>query len=272
MRRRHFLGSAAFVAQALLTSSVAYAAGTTPGRRLLDSDENYVSGSYGAYASSWGAALEPRPLLKGRDFINTIAVDIARFPAGSNISWRWPDHPPERSGVYGYLHIYRGNYDGGMPPLLVEPVMVRDLAFFSQDIAFTHHGGPTDGYNVLNEFWLTQKDGDHTRKAYEIGFMLHTNRRTSETIALAEPLGMYSDHVLRRWRVVRLPGAIPYIIFVPEDQKDFRGTLEVRHALQYLVAKAVITGGEWINGVAIGVEPHFGGGALTLDHWKAEFG
>ncbi len=240
--------------------------------RLLGDRENYASGRFGAYASPWSVDLEKKKLRQGIDYNDTIKVTPSRFPDGTVITWKWPQALPTVAGVYGYMHVYLGNYDGGNPPVKSPPTQVKTLKTFEQNISISYLQGDDDGFNVLNEFWLTETAGANDKKLYEIGFMLHTNQRTAGNATKdAEALGAYQDSHGRAWRVVRFPGNVPYIVFIPASGEDFNGSLDIKHALEHLIGRSVISGNEWINGVAVGVEPHFGGGSISLDAWDVSF-
>lgn len=51
------------------------------------------------------------------------------------------------------------------------------------------------------------------------------------------------------------------------------GTIDVREFLKALVARKVITGQEWFNGIAFGTEPVAGAGQTEIDihRWKVDF-
>ena len=268
MRRRQFLGAGAALTQ-LWNISSSHA--QIEIIKTLQDKENYYQDVYGAYASPWAAALEPVPLMHSRDYEDLIKVDPKRFPGGTEISWRWPDNPPKQAGVYGYMHVYRGNYDGGRPPVSSKPVQVTNLRHFRQKVAFTLNEGDPEGFNLLNEFWLTGKAGEPSAKLLEIGFMLHTNDRTEYTVSRSKEILKFRDPQHRDWLMVSAGGAVPFIILMPRDRSDVEGEVDVKDVRDKLVQLSVITGNEWINGIALGVEPHFGSGRLTIDDWHADF-
>lgn len=46
--------------------------------------------------------------VKGVDYDAGVTIDQRNFPENSQISWRVPTRPPQKSGVYGYPHISWG--------------------------------------------------------------------------------------------------------------------------------------------------------------------
>jgi hypothetical protein len=49
------------------------------------------------------------------------------------------------------------------------------------------------------------------------------------------------------------------------------GSIDVKATLNFLMAKGVITGAEWFNGIALGVEPVSGSGELRLTKWAMTY-
>src|SRR5687768_14506004 len=86
------------------------------GFKTLPDEKNYYKGPFGAYCSPFYRFYD-KEIRHGIDYRDEMVIDEAKFPSNTFIKWQWPDHPPKTStGVYGYMHVYLGNYSGGRPP------------------------------------------------------------------------------------------------------------------------------------------------------------
>jgi hypothetical protein len=234
---------------------------------ILQDRMPYYRGSYQAFASPWSTFFDAS-LVHGIDFRDTIAVDPATFPDGTIIESMWPKRPP-KTGVWGYNAVSYGNYDGGRPPERVTPKQVKDLKRLNEAFSYRFSGSPF--FNLLTEFYLTAKPGDETSKLVEIGLFLHTPALTSAFARSGERIGDYRDRQGRIW-TIRRQGT--YYLVIPNDGADVQsGTLELQPLLAFLMTKHVLSGAEWFNGMAFGVEPASGGGRtrLIVDHWHVDY-
>lgn len=236
----------------------------SPGSVRLPDQTFYTSGAYSAFASPWSSYLD-KSLQRERDFLDSIVVQPATFPDGTLIEWKWPFRRPKVAGVWGYLAVSYGNYDGGLPQVTVEPKQVKDIDSLSEDISWSASGFTS--YNLLNEFYLTRDAGKSDQKVIEIGLLLHPESRRNPFIEGARLVGRYADREGRSWQVV-LNGT--FCMFIPDhDVSD--GQIDLKAMLDFLVDKTVITGSEWFNGLAIGVEPVWGQGSTTIAIWKVHY-
>lgn len=49
------------------------------------------------------------------------------------------------------------------------------------------------------------------------------------------------------------------------------GTLDLKGAFAFLVARGVLTGNEWFNGVSVGMEPMRGKWVATIHSWSVSY-
>jgi hypothetical protein len=49
------------------------------------------------------------------------------------------------------------------------------------------------------------------------------------------------------------------------------GKLYLKSAFAFLVARGVLTGNEWFNGVSVGMEPMRGNGLATIHSWSVSY-
>lgn len=231
---------------------------------VLGDREFFSRGDFIAYAAPWSTYEGPNAGLKqGVDFADTIVVNPGSFPADSTFTWHWPLTPPKESGVYGYNAVSFGSYDGGIPEKPIESRKVEDIKELSETFTFTM-ARPTGDFNVLTEFFLTEeKMGE--KKVAEIGFFLHASKSAIAFVEDGEQLGTFADAGGRKWKVAVQPApAGPYFMFLPSDDVP-DGTVDFKAALDFLSAKGKLTGMEWFNGLAFGVEPVTGSGSLHLE-------
>jgi hypothetical protein len=238
---------------------------------LIKRDEElYTRGSYIAYAAPWSA--RSSKLVAGKDFVDTIAIHEATFPAQTKLAWHWPLDLPTKTGVRGYNALSYGNYDSALPERPVQPVRVRDIKLGWQSFDW-RHDLVTGDFNLLAEFYLTRTAGSTDAKTVEVGFMLHVPTATRAWLGKNPRLSKWRDAFGTQWNVTRNEGpGIPYIVLIPASGMDLpNGRLDVKGALDELRRLGVITGEEWLNGVAFGAEPISGSGSVTVIDWEVHW-
>lgn len=233
-----------------------------PGAISKGDRENYFNGPYIAFASDFSVSATGLPLRHGLDYRDTIIIREATFPAGTEIHWRWPK-TPVKAGVYGYMHLAYGYYSGGVPQQPVAPIQVAALGQLKTrfDVAVDASGGD---FNVLSETFLTAKPADVATKTLEVGFLTRVSQSGRRFFDQAEQLGTWTDPSGRVWEVAIVGG---YCMFIPLEGEMNSGELDYAAAFRWLVAKGRLTGREWFNGLAIGIEPTEGGGSMSIRRW-----
>jgi hypothetical protein len=237
-------------------------------RVVLSDKQPYGQGRYFAYASPWSTLFD-KSLRHGSDYADTITLDPLTFPDGTAIDTRWPTTKPKNSGVWGYHAISFGNYDDGHPPIPVTPHQVKDIRQLSEQFAFNYRGDTN--FNLLNEFYLTSRAGDAAAKVIEIGFFLHIPAPSLRYVHGGRPITSYQDTFGHVWMVRRTGN---FITITPINGQDLaQGSIDVRWVLDLLLREHVITGHEWFNGIAFGVEPTEGGGTtdVLIERWHVNY-
>lgn len=238
---------------------------TVANRTVLTDRMFYSQGSLIAYASPW-CTLYTDKLVVGVDLVNSISLVPSAFPNDTIISTKAPMDNPNLygCGVYGYVHLAYGNYDSGVPKVAVAPVQVSAMRSSLIDFNVTR-GNSTGEYNILNEFYLTSAPGASDDKVVEIGFFLHPSATAIAFAKTGQIIGTFRDSSGRSWNVARVG---KFIMLFPEDGGDvLSGTLDIKQVLTFLIGKGEITGKEWLNGMAIGVEPVRGQANVTINRW-----
>jgi len=240
---------------------------TDPRIKLRDR-QNFSKGEYLAFAVPWGA--EGTAMRHWSDHADTFRVDLEAFPNNTSFRFAWPPWAPAGgvAGVWGYMGVEHGNYDGGAAEAPVPPRRVDDIHVLAQEFAWSSDFrlGVAD---VLTEFYLRSNPADNESKVIEIGWFLHTPKQTRYFIETGKQIGRFVDAQGRTWQVAQNE---KFLTFMPEGGVDVtRGQLDMLAALHWLKAKHVITGREWYTGTAIGVEPFRGIGRLQIDRWKMAY-
>lgn len=235
-------------------------------RVVLPDNKNYTIGNYNAYAAPW-CALRNKSLVVGKDLSTTISLLPSQFPNDIEISAKTPDANPHDygCGVYGYHHVHFGNYSGPLPKGKFEGMQIKSLKKLIVDFAYRDLGS-TGEYNVLNEYFLTTEKDRQDLRVMEIGYFFHPSKSAISFAKTGGNLGRYDDPQGRAWSVYQ---AGQFVMLMPADGKDLvAGTVDMGHFLQHLVAKGKLTGNEWFNGAAMGIEPVRGNSSIKIEHWS----
>ncbi len=232
--------------------------------RVLADKEFFTKGSFIAYAGPWSTYFGTGMALKhGVDYADEIALHPDAFPADVELSWHWPLATPKNAGVYGYNALSFGNYDGGSPQVPVEPRQVKAVGTLTETFRFTMPRSIGD-YNVLSELFLTPEKGTE-KKVAEVGFLLRPAQSGIAFADAGEQLGTFTDASAHAWKVAKQAGPQgPYYMFMPAAPV-LSGTIDFKAALDFLRAKSQLTGEEWFNGLAFGVEPEKGSGSIHVE-------
>ena len=237
--------------------------------RVLGDREFFTKGAFIAYAAPWSTYFGAGTALKrGVDYADEIVVRPGSFPADTEISWHWPLVPPKHTGVYGYNALSFGTYDGGTPEVAVTPRQVKEIDALSTTFRYSL-AHPIGDFNVLSEFYLTSKPAG--AKVAEIGFFLRPSRSAVTFAADGTQLGPYVDATRRPWKVARQPTPHgPFYMFLPAAEVP-AGSIDCKAALDFLRSKGCVTGEEWFNGIALGIEPVTGSGSMRVERFTVDY-
>lgn len=239
---------------------------STEKRVVLNDNVNYTVGSYNAYAAPW-CALRNASLVVGKDISTRISLLPSKFPNDIEITAFTPNVNPHDygCGVYGYHHVHFGNYSGLLPKGKFDGMQVSSLRKLIVDFSFADIGS-TGEYNMLNEYFLTSEKDRQDKRIMEIGYFFHPSQSAIEFAKTGKDIGNYTDAEGRGWSVRQ---AGQFVMLMPADGKDLRsGSLDMAHFLQHLVKKGKLTGNEWFNGAAMGVEPVRGNSSVRIERWN----
>lgn len=245
---------------------------------IVGSDVNLVKpGSpFTAYASTWCRHFDPT-LTDGVDYTNTIVALMGDFPNNTTIYMNHPnDYAWKRNpncGVWGLNAIAYGNYEGNPAQ---QPVASRRVdgiealtSRFDMKIA-----GALNRFDVLHEFYLTSAPRDNNAKVVEIGAFLHAPKEIQEFFGHGEQLGSFTDAGRRKWNVAKQTSGypIPFLMAMRAGGVDYlTGSFDFLAMLRWLKDRGHITGQEWFNGMALGMEPLQNSGTLVVRKWAVDY-
>lgn len=214
----------------------------------------YTKGSYSVFALNWSAVGTPGVAHNGYWDITPTS-----FPNKSRLTWEVPQGTIDGgNGVWGYHHIDHGNYDSNDQEVDVSAAQICDISVLSTTFDFSYTGSPDFG--LLHEMWLTKNSrfpasSSSADALWEIGVLLYGDQAfhlSGTLIGTSITIGGISY-------TARSHGT--YITFMPQTAQDVLvGSFDWKAALNYLVTNDVLSGSEWWNGVAFGVEPGFQAG------------
>lgn len=255
------------LALALVFIGVGFAATQANAQTVVKADKQWSSeGQILAYPSDW-CALFDKTLVVGRDYSNTVTYQAGQLATSTNVqfSWRYPS-PGQRSpkcGVFGYSHVARGNYDGGATMKPVSPRQIKSLVDMTVSYGVDFAADPNQ-FNGLSEGFLTRTAGNANDKALEVGFFWNTPHETIAWAKTGKQLGVFVDRWGKKW-TASLNGT--YVTF---SGGSAWGSLDVRGALTFLIAKGIVSPDWYVNGWAFGVEPLGGIGTAVIRSFKVD--
>jgi hypothetical protein len=254
------LGTLVFAASSSAPGARSYA--FEPERVIAGNFRAYAAGPYGAYTGMWGRNLPQNDNLAADSSMRVIP---GSFPRGTTFSW---DVTPDVdwNGVNGYLHVAWGNYDDS--PGVITSRQVKNITALDLGIDWSYSGDPSSG--LLSECWLTPTptpSGAPDRQ-YEVAFFPRVSSAGASYLASLPSVGggSFTDSNGNSWNVregVSGTGQPYYIAYRP-SYVEFRGTLPYKDYFTFLTDAGKITGSEWFNGLAFGVEPSSGSASLTI--------
>ncbi|WP_189620926.1 hypothetical protein [Novosphingobium colocasiae] len=237
-------------------------------RMSVGDRNNFSRGEYLAFAVPWGG--EQGIMRFWAPHADKVRIDLVHFPNNTGFQFSWPPFSPRGgvAGVWGYMGIEHGNYDGAAAEAPVPARRVDDIKVLSQTFAWSRQtrAGTAD---VLTEFYLRSDPEEPESKLLEIGWFLHIPDKARGYAEKGKPIGSYTDGEGRHWLVVRDE---KFVMFLAKDGADVRsGRIDMLAALKWLKQQKVVSGREWYTGVAIGVEPFGGFGRLQIDKWSVDY-
>jgi hypothetical protein len=196
----------------------------------------------------------------------------ATFPAGTAIKWNTIPVSAFIS-INGYLNMSWGNYSdsGGV----ITPEQVKNITTLTQAVDWTLAGTGTQ--DILGECFLTttsHASGSLTDIVFEVGFLLKNSAASVSFVNANTVVGSFTDVNGVLWRVIRAVsgiGSAPNLVAYRDGFGDHHGPLDYKSFFTFLTSASVITGNEWMNGTAFGVETLQGVGQLTYNGFTTTY-
>jgi hypothetical protein len=255
----------AFLGSAASTKPLSSPATLSP--KVIHDNEAYPAGAYLAYIAPFNKGA----LIYDRDYTESITVDAAVFPAQSLFSWRWPDTPAS-AGVYGFSAIDFGDYNNTAVPTPIPARRVGQIRTLNEthDASFA---GLLEGFDVIDDLFLTGAPDDNTTNLFEVEVFLHTPRYSADYVRGTRRIGNFvGAGIIWTVAIDESAGHIPDILFMPHDRSDIgSGTVDLRAMLAYLVDARVIPATVYFNGFAFGTETQRGAGEMRVTAFAASY-
>ncbi len=231
--------------------------------------QGYVDGQYASWLAPWNR----EDFVQGFDYTECIGLEPSVFPGGQKIAWNWPDRPPRQRGVYSFLAVDFGNYDHSVVKKPIPPKAVADIGALRQAFNLTLSAGDPEAYNVIQNMFLTSAPGDQDKKLFEIEIFLHTPSNAARYVLGQTPIGEFTVSG-RKWTATidRRPKTAPDILIVPNNLEDVpSSSIDINGILNNLVRAGILTGHEYFNGMALGVEVIRGSGSISINQIATEY-
>lgn len=225
--------------------------------QVIGDNQFYGQGVWSAYIAPWGKG----NLVEGTDYTESAVLFPATFPNGTIMAWDWPAvKPPD--GVYGFNQISYGDSNGGSHT--TPSVQIKNLNTLTSSHNIFITGAPNN-YDVMYDGFLTSSP--YETNIDEISIFLHTSAPVAAYVASIKQLGKFVGSGIT-WTVAQsAPGG--QICFMPANEADLLSlTVDIKAMLAWLVTKGILTGNEYFNGIALGVEPYENDGTLTYNSWS----
>lgn len=244
--------------------------------RLIGNFQSYSASLYQAYLGMWSEFLPTidQPVLAVSDLL----VYSATFPAQTTISW---DVTPSSSwgGVNGYLAVAYGNYDDSAGT--ITPKQVKNITTLQLNVNWTFSGTDTQS-GLLSECWLTTTShatggtspSDGGDAVAEVGFLPKVSPSAQSYVAGLPSVGggSFTDSLGVTWNVKYDSSLTPtyYIAYLP-SYASHQGVFDFKSYFTFLTTSSKITGNEYFNGAAFGVEPKSGAGSLLISSYTPTY-
>lgn len=246
-----------------------------PGGRavILDDNQAYTKGSFTAFMAPFNKG----KLKAGTDYTERFELDPVRFPGNSFVSWHWPAARAD-GPIRGFIAVDYGDYENTTPEAPIQSAKVDDIDRLSCDYQLSLDGD-VSSFDVIIDFYLTSiratadDDFDKSTK-FEVEIFLHTPDYAKSYADSVPPVGTFISKSGVVWNVSRDPTAPhgPDILFYPSDQADIpTGNIDIKAMLSWLKSQNVITGREYFNGLALGVEPRQLDGTLAVHDLRVRY-
>ena len=246
-----------------VTVSVSLVVGTPVGTptTITGTDVGYGSSPYYAWQGIYAGNVTA--------YSGSIVVYPNSFPSNTTINWNLTPKSGLTNTINAWSHVDYGNYQGD--PVSITPAQNKNITALQLNVNWTLAGvAPQD---VLSELWLTTSSdasGGFSDYDFEVGFLPYVSPGIHGWLAGLTSEGTFTDVDGVTWNIARGTSGVdnvPYLVVYLPGYASHEGVLDFGSFLAALRSKGVITGNEWVNGVAFGVESDTGAGSLTINSY-----
>jgi hypothetical protein len=236
--------------------------------------QSYSASPYQAFTSMWGVFVGVNSNMV---FTVDEKVTPALFPTNTTFDWNiTPD--PRYAGVNGYLFVSYGNYDDSVGG--ITPKQAKNITTMVLDVNWTFTGDAASG--LLCECWLTTTShatgptspDDGGDPVAEVSFHPKVSTVTQSYINGLTTVGSgsFTDIHGTVWNV-RVDNGLekPFYLAYRLSFADYQGPFDFKSYFTFLTTSGKITGNEWFQGAAFGVEPRSGAASLTINNFTTTY-
>lgn len=245
-------------------------ASASPPTQISGNWKSYLQDPYQVYLDMWGLNKPGTSLQSNVD----MQVSPSEFPNDTTLRWDVSPDPRWR-GVNGYLMLAYGNYSDNAFAIPGGPKSINNVTAMTIDADWVYEGDPST--SMLSETLLTRTEhalGDNASGSLaEVGFASKVSASTKNWANGLPTVGTFTDPDGVAWTVKErtdLQGASYYWAY-REGPVDHHGKLYFKSYFTFLVGVGKLTGDEFFNGVAYGVEPVDGAASLTINRFTATY-
>jgi predicted secreted protein len=219
---------------------------------------------YWAYDSVWNKGT----LVRGTNFTETITCYADSFPNYTSISWNWPNTIPTNN-TYSYPNIAYGQVGTGIaagasaPVTNITPSTINNITTLSL-IHNVSLAGTTTEFDVHYFGTLTQTPGATDQVQFDLH--VHAPQYVRDALTALSTKYSFTDSQSTVWYIINNPAPTPHkIVFIRQDMGDLLNyTVDLKTLFLQAKANGLITGSEYFNGLALGVEPRTVSGTLSI--------
>jgi hypothetical protein len=258
--------------QLKIGSGVATRLGPVGTTRFSGNFQSYASSPYQAFTGMFAAdfASPNTPISATSD----IFVNETAFPAATTFDWAVTPSP-DWAGVNGYLHLDYGNYDDSVGG--ITPKQLTSIVAMSLNVGWTFTGSTLSG--LLCECYPTTTSHatgsvSGADPVAEVGFFPKCSPASQSFAAGSTSVGSFTDVNGVVWNVgqaVSGVDSIPYFVATCVGYVDHHGPLDFKSYFTFLTGAGKLTGAEFFNGAAFGVEPLSGAGTLLISSYTPSY-
>ena len=227
--------------------------------------EPFKRGSYAAFL----APFNRKNLVPGKDYQNTMTFKAADFPNNVELRWSWPKIPFP-TGVYNFMSVKFGDYYNTPVDIFVNPKKIRSI----QRLLQRHRAkidGTLDGFNLITDFFLTSGPNDHSVHTHEVMIFHHSPSDSRRFASQGRFIGIFTSSEKTEWRVSVHPDPKIFIFMPRSFQDNLIGETDIAAKLHWLIERKELSGDEYYNGHAFGVEVLHSDGMLNIEEFSVNY-